>query len=203
MYIRPAIETDLQAIVEIYNSTIGSRIATADTKPVAVESRLSWFHNRDFAYRPIWVVDINPNLSKLEDPRIEKLGESKIVNLFSRRAQDNIVAWLSFNDFYGRPAYQFTAEISLYVAQDYRLQGLADVLLKKAIRDCPKLRIKTLLAFVFGHNIPSIKLFTKHGFSRWGLLPQVAEMDRTERDLLILGRRIKASSVVDGNFKKG
>ena len=203
MYIRPARESDLKAIVEIYNSTIDSRVATADTKPVTIESRLSWFHDRDFTYRPIWVIDIDPKISKSEDLVIEKLGESKIVNLFSRRSQDNIIAWLSFNDFYGRPAYQNTAEISIYVAKDYRCQGIADGLLQKAIAKCPKLGIKTLLAFVFGHNIPSIKLFTKHGFTHWGLLPQVAEIDSLERDLLILGRRIKPASVVKGNFKDG
>lgn len=202
MYIRPARETDLQAMIEIYNSTIDSRVATADTKPVTLESRLSWFNERDVIYRPIWVVDIEPKIDQSETPEIERLGDSKIVNLFSRRAQDKIIAWLSFNDFYGRPAYQYTAEISIYVARDYRRQGLADGLLKKAIEECPKLRIKTLLAFVFGHNIPSIKLFTKHGFTRWGLLPQVAEMDKTEIDLLILGRRIKTSSVVKGSFNK-
>ena len=202
MYIRLARETDLKAIVAIYNSTIDSRVATADTKPVTIESRLSWFHDRDFTYRPIWVVDIDPNLSKSQDPRIEKLRESKIVNLFSRRAEDKVIAWLSFNDFYGRPAYQYTAEISLYVAKDYRGQGIADTLLKKAIAECPKLRIKTLLAFVFGHNIPSIKLFTKYGFTRWGFLPQVAEMDKTERDLLILGRRIKTPTLIEGKFNK-
>ena len=200
MYIRPATESDLKAIVEIYNSTIDSRVATADIHPVDVESRLSWFHDRDFARRPIWVVDLDPKIGKLEDPGIEKLGESKIVNLFSRRSQDKIIAWLSFKDFYGRPAYRYTAEISIYVAQDYRGQGIADGLMKRAIAQCPQLRIKSLLAFVFGHNIPSINLFAKHGFTRWGLLPQIAEMDKTERDLLILGRRIKTSSVIEGKF---
>ena len=202
MYIRPARETDLKAIVAIYNSTIESRLATADTKPVTLESRLSWFHERDFSFRPIWVVDIDPKVGNLEESVIEKLGESKIVSLFPKRSQDQVIAWLSFNDFYGRPAYQYTAEISLYVAKDYRGQGIADRLLKRAIIECPKLRIKTLLAFVFGHNIPSIKLFTKHEFTRWGLLPQVAEMDKTEKDLLILGRRIKTYSVVQGSFNK-
>ena len=86
MYIRPAIDKDLKAIVEIYNSTIDSRIATADTRPVTLESRLPWFHNRDFAYRPIWVVDIEPKIDQSETPEIEKLDDSKIVNLFSRRA---------------------------------------------------------------------------------------------------------------------
>ena len=202
MYIRPARETDLKAIVEIYNSTIDSRVATADTKPVTFESRLSWFHERNFTYRPIWVVDIDPKIGKPETPELGRVGDSKIVNLFPRQAQDKIIAWLSFNNFYGRPAYQYTAEISIYVARDYRGQGIADGLLQQAIAECPKLRIKTLLAFVFGHNIPSIKLFTKHGFTRWGLLPQIAEMDKTEIDLLILGRRIKTTSVVQGSFKK-
>jgi len=200
MYIRPATESDLKAIVEIYNSTIDSGIATADTKPVSIESRLSWFHDRDFNRRPIWVVDIDPKMGKLADPRIEKLGESKIVNLFSRRSQETVIAWLSFKDFYGRPAYRYTAEISIYVAPDHRGQGIADGLMKKAIADCPQLRIKTLLAFVFGHNIPSVNLFAKHGFTRWGLLPQIAEIDKTERDLLILGRRIKTSPVIEGKF---
>ena len=202
MYIRLARETDLKAIVAIYNSTIDSRIATADTKPVSLESRLSWFRDRDFNYRPIWVVDLEPSMDKSEATRIEKLGSSKIINLFPERAQDNIVAWLSFNDFYGRPAYQFTAEISLYVAQNFRGQGIGDGLLKRAIIECPKLRIKTLLAFVFGHNIPSIKLFTKYEFTRWGLLPQVAEIDQTARDLLILGRGIKTPTLIEGKFNK-
>ncbi|ELS02611.1 sortase-like acyltransferase [Xenococcus sp. PCC 7305] len=202
MYIRPAIEEDLKAIVEIYNSTIDSRVATADTRPIEVESRLSWFHDRDVTCRPIWVVDINPKIAQSEVTGIEKLGDRKIVNLFARRSQKPVVAWLSFNDFYGRPAYKYTAEISLYVAKDYRGQGIADGLVKKAITECPKLRIKSLLAFVFGHNIPSVQLFAKHGFTRWGLLPQVAEMDKQERDLLILGRRIKAPSVVEGSFNR-
>lgn len=202
MYIRPARETDLKAIVEIYNSTIDSRIATADTNPITLESRLSWFHDRNFTYRPIWVVDIELEIGTSEATEFKNLGKSKIVSLFGKRSQNQIIAWLSFNDFYGRPAYKYTAEISLYVAEDYRGQGIADRLLKKAIIECPKLKIKTLLAFVFGHNIPSIKLFTKHEFTRWGLLPQVAEMDKTERDLLILGRRIKNPTLIEGNFKK-
>ena len=28
---------------------------------------------------------------------------------------DEVVAWLSFSEFYGRPAYRRTAELSLYV----------------------------------------------------------------------------------------
>lgn len=162
MYIRNAVITDLTAIVQIYNSTISDRIATADTEPITRESRLSWFKNRDFSHRPILIAEKAPE----------------------------ITGWLSFNNFYGRPAYQHTAEISLYIAQNYRRQGIGSQLLQKAIAKCPQLQIKILLGFVFAHNLPSLNLLQNHGFQQWGLLPQVAQLDGQEKDLVILGLKI-------------
>ena len=54
----------------------------------------------------------------------------------------------------------------------------------------PALGIATVLGFIFAHNGPSIRLFETQGFSRWGLLPRVCEMDGVERDVAILGRRV-------------
>lgn len=162
MYIRNATEEDLTAIVNIYNSTISDRMATADTEPVTVKSRLSWLQNRDFRYRPVWVIETD-----------------KV-----------IVGWLSFNNFYGRPAYSHTAEISIYVAADYRRRGVANQLLHRAIATCPQLQLKILLGFIFAHNKPSLNLFQKYGFEQWGLLPQVAQLDEKEKDLVILGLKV-------------
>ena len=50
--------------------------------------------------------------------------------------------------------------------------------------------ISTLLAFVFGHNDASVRLFRDAGFADWGTLPRVAELDGVERDLVILGKRL-------------
>ena len=47
-----------------------------------------------------------------------------------------------------------------------------------------------LLGFIFAHNEPSLRLFEKLGFARWGCLPRVAELDGVERDLVIVGLRI-------------
>ncbi|VEP13207.1 putative phosphinothricin acetyltransferase YwnH [Hyella patelloides LEGE 07179] len=164
MYIRDAQITDLTAIVQIYNSTISDRMATADTTPVTVESRLPWLQNRDFRYRPVWVMETT---------------------------EKETVGWLSFNHFYGRPAYHHTAEISIYVAENYRRCGIGSQFLEKAIADCPQLEIKILLGFIFAHNQPSLILFKNYGFQSWGLLPQVAELDNQEKDLEILGLKIK------------
>lgn len=159
---RKARREDLPAIVAIYNASIPSRLATADTEPVSVAAREPWFHAHVPESRPLWVA--------------EHAG--------------TIVGWLSFSDFYGRPAYWKTAEISLYVAPTARRQGVGSYLLHRAVEHAPALKADTLLGFVFGHNAASLELFRQAGFERWGLLPGIALLDGVERDLVILGRRI-------------
>lgn len=164
--IRDAKQNDLPEIVAIYNSTIAGRMVTADTEPVTIDSRLEWFLSHSPEKRPLWVAVEN----------------------------EMIVAWVSFKSFYGRPAYNHTAEIAIYLHEDYRGQGIGRQLLDYSIKLSPNLKIKTLLGFVFSHNAPSIGLFGKAGFTIWGHLPKVAEIDEKELDLLILGLRIKTVS---------
>lgn len=162
--IRNAEVKDLPIIIEIYNSTIQSRMVTADTDAVKVEDKLAWFHEHNEKTRPLLVV-----LDK-------ELNE--------------ICAWLSFQSFYGRPAYQATAEVSIYLHEKTRGKGLGAYLLKYALDACPGLGIENLLGFIFAHNLPSIGLFKKFGFEKWGYLPEVAELEGVKRDLVILGRKI-------------
>ncbi len=159
---RIATQEDLGQIVDIYNSTIPSRMVTADTEPVSVESRVAWFNEHNPAVRPLWVC---------ED-------------------QGHIEAWLSFSSFYGRPAYRKTAEVSVYVHAAHRKRGIGSYLVKSAIAYAPNIDVDTMLGFIFGHNTPSLALFERLGFSRWGLLPKVASLDGVERDLVIVGRRV-------------
>lgn len=161
--IRDARESDLEAVVRIYNAAIPGRLATADTEPVSVESRRSWLRDHDPARHPVWVVE--------DDGRV--------------------VGWLSFGSFYGRPAYAATAELSAYVDPSVRRRGIATVLMEAAIARAPGLGLSTLLGFVFAHNEQSIRLCRKFGFDQWGHLPRVAVLDGVERDLLILGRRVQ------------
>ena len=58
----------------------------------------------------------------------------------------------------------------------------------------PTLGVDTLLGFIFGHNQPSLALFRRFGFQRWGELPKVAVLDGVERDLIIVGRRVGGAS---------
>ncbi|MGG6296153.1 N-acetyltransferase family protein [Leptolyngbya sp. AN02str] len=161
-HLRDAALADLPHIVEIYNASIPGRMATADTDPVSVESRLIWFQEHHPQTRPIWVLE----------------------------RQGRIIAWISLSTFYGRPAYQGTAEFSLYIAPECQGQGIGTQLLQCLIERCPEFGVTTVLGFIFGHNTPSLRLSEKAGFERWGFLPGVAVLDGKLCDLVIMGRRV-------------
>jgi phosphinothricin acetyltransferase len=111
-----------------------------------------------------------------------------------RQQPGRVIAWLSFSDFYGRPAYLRTAEVSIYLDESARGQGLGKQLLTTALKVAPALDIDTVLGFIFGHNDASLRLFRGFGFDIWGSLPRVAVLDGVERDLVILGKRLDASA---------
>ena len=160
--IRYAAHDDLASIVEIYNSSIPGRSATADLEPVSLDSRREWFSKHRADRHPLWVFDRN----------------------------SKVVGWLSLAPFYGRPAYSATAEMSVYVAPEYHRQGIAAALLSEALARAPSLGLRAVLGFLFAHNLPSLNLFHKFGFQDWGHLPEVAELDGVRRDVLILGCQV-------------
>jgi predicted O-methyltransferase YrrM len=51
-----------------------------------------------------------------------------------------------------------------------------------------------MVGLIFGHNEPSLKLFQRLGFERWGFFPGVAQLDGVERDLVVMGRHCPARS---------
>lgn len=160
---RNALQDDLTKIVEIYNSTIASGMVTADTEPVSVVSRQKWFEEHNPSKRPLWVIESPSN---------------------------QIIGWVSFQSFYGRPAYDATVEISIYLTTQQRGKGLGKEILKYCIDKAPGYGVKTLLGFIFAHNEPSLKLFRHFGFEDWATLPNVAVLDGKEKCLKILGKRI-------------
>lgn len=162
MIVRDALEADLPAIVEIYNAATATRTSTALLGPVSVEERLPWFHRHSPNQFPLWVAEI----------------------------ESHIAGWLSFHQFIRRPAYDGTAEISIYVSEKFRRRGIGRNLLQKAIADAPRLNVRALVGYVLGRNEASLALFESAGFEKWGRLPRIAKFESVERDLIIMGRHV-------------
>lgn len=162
--IRDALESDLPIVIDIYNATVPTRMVTAELEPTTVEARLPWFREHSSDQHPFWVVE----------------------------SDGRVIGWLDFKKFLPRCAYRGTAEISVYVDDRFRRQGVARRLLEEAIARAPSLGITALVGLIFAHNEPSLKLFERLGFDRWGLLPRIARLDGVERDLIVMGRHCPA-----------
>jgi L-amino acid N-acyltransferase YncA len=164
--IRLAQPADLPEIVAIYNASIPGRMSTADLEPVTVEQRMPWFAAHDPARRPLWVADLD----------------------------GHVIAWLSFSDFYGRPAYAATAEVGVYVSPEAQGMRVGEYLLRSAIEIAPSVGVRTLLWISFAHNDASLRLAVRVGFREWGMLPGVTELDGVRRDIMILGLEVGEGS---------
>lgn len=157
---------DLPRIVEIYNQAVLTRKSTADLVPLTIEQRKTWFAgHQNNMQRPLWVIKKN----------------------------DSITGWLSLSDFYDRPAYQRTAEVSLYLDQAYQGQGIGKQALKFLADQLIFCQVEIVLAFVFSHNQASQRLFQEFGYEKWGHFPEVASLDQQLRDLDILGKNYHLS----------
>ncbi len=153
-------QSQLPKIVEIYNQVIDSGTVTADLAPVTVSERQDWFDAFDPQKYPIWVIYQG----------VEMIG------------------WVSLEPFYGRAAYQNTAEISIYVDEKFHRQNVGTQTLDFVANQLHHLDINNLVAFVFKQNTPSMHLFQKQNFVQWGLLPKVAQINGHYLDLSIMGK---------------
>jgi phosphinothricin acetyltransferase len=163
LHIREATEADLPAIVDIYNQSIPAGWSTADTQPITVASRVEWFRKFDPAKRPIWVAE----------------------------ADGTVIATAYLSSFYGgRPAYDATAEVSMYVATAYHRRGIGRRLKRWVIDQCPRLGVTTLLSMHFDHNEATRRINESMGFEPLGHLTEIAVVRGQKRGLVISALRI-------------
>ncbi len=164
MCIQIATKQDWPDLIRIYNEAVDTRVSTADTEYVTIESRKSWLVEHQDERFPIFVKNVN----------------------------DDVVGWCSISAYRsGRPAVAGSCEISYYVSAKHRGQGVASELIEHALAKCPALGIRILFGILLESNAPSIHLLTKYGFKEWGRLPEVAEIDGKRFDHVYLGLQLE------------
>ena len=157
---------DPAAIVAIYNQTIACRHITSDLAPISVADRQQWFEFHLASERyPIWSV---------------------------RDQNENIIGWATLSPFYGRPAYQITAEASFYLDKSVQGRGIGSKVVEFLQQQMQPLQLTTLLGFVFKGNPASVGVLQKCGFEIWGELPNIADMQLHKETLLLLGYQVGA-----------
>ena len=161
--IRNALLKDLTAIISIYNAVIQEGGFTADLKPYSVTAKKEWF---------------------------SALKRNK--NIFVIEKDQALAGYFYFSSWReGRDALNSVAEISFYIAKDFRRQGLGNTIMSTAITKAKEKGFNHLLAILLDSNNASVALLKKHGFETAGHLPGIARLkDYTCGQYLMLKKLI-------------
>jgi L-amino acid N-acyltransferase len=142
--IRPARESDLSTILEIYNHAVTSTTATFDLVPRTLAQQADWLAEHVPPY---------PAIVWEEDGRV--------------------LGWGSINPYRPRPAYRFSGEASVYVSKEAWRRGVGEALLGELVRLGAANGLHTLVGLITDENAASLGLAEKAGFHRVGLLEEV------------------------------
>lgn len=142
--IRQAKLDDLSAITEIYNEAILTTTATFDAEPKTEAEQRPWFTGHG-PRNPVLVVELD----------------------------GVVVGWASLSEWSDRCAYSDTAEISLYVKQEFWGRGIGRKLLEAIIQEGNKVGLHTVIARIAVDNNESIHLHESVGFEHIGIMREV------------------------------
>jgi L-amino acid N-acyltransferase YncA len=108
---------------------------------------------------------------------------------FVAEVAGDLVGWIALAPVSQRPCYQGVAEVTAYVTEAARGQGVGGELVREAIASSDAAGIWTLQTSVFPENRPSLALLKRHGFREVGLRERIGRLDGRWRDTVLLERR--------------
>jgi phosphinothricin acetyltransferase len=160
--VRPAQESDLPAILAIYNDAVRHTTAIWNDTLVDLDNRRAW-----------------------HDARV-RLGYPVLVG----EEDGNVVAYGSFGDFRAFDGYRFTVEHSVYVAEGSRRRGIASALIMALVERASALGKHVMVAGIAADNAASIALHLRHGFIETGRMPEVGYKFDRWLDLVLMQRTL-------------
>ena len=161
--IRPAEKRDYQEVITILNQAITNQPSTGFLNLFTVSDRKEWFEEHTLKKYPLLVSELN----------------------------GQIVGWISISPYRkGRSAFRKTVEVSFFVHEAFKKQGIGSKLLSEMISLSKKLGYTCMIAIILDGNKGSKRLLEKNDFEHWGFLPEVATISNKMYGHLYYGRRL-------------
>jgi len=133
------------AILDILNAAIVSSTALYDYRPREPDSMGGWFEGKRAGGFPVWgAVD----------------------------ETDALLGFATYGSFRGRPAYKYTVEHSVYVAQEQRGRGVGTALMRRLIQSAIEQDLHTVIGGIDAGNTDSVAFHQKLGFVHAGTVKQ-------------------------------
>jgi L-amino acid N-acyltransferase YncA len=162
--IRSATVADLPDILDIYNDAILNTTAVYDYAPHTLDMREAWFVAKCQAGFPVLVAEL----------------------------QGAVAGFGALGHFRAWEAYRYTAENSLYVAPQYRGQGIGKQLLAQLLQAATEMQLHAIVAGIDADNVASLKLHEQFGFREVAHFPQVGYKFDRWLDLKFMQRLIQS-----------
>lgn len=146
LIIRSIAKDDVFACLSIYNYEVEHGVATLDLEPRTLEEWREWYNVHSDEHHPIIVGTIN----------------------------DVVVGYASLSPYRLKDAFKSTVELSIYIHQDYRGQGVATRLMEHILEMAKEdTMIHNVVSVITAGNEGSTKLHNRFSFTYCGLTPEV------------------------------
>jgi L-amino acid N-acyltransferase YncA len=111
---------------------------------------------------------------------------------FVAERDGHVIGWIALSPVSGRPCYAGVAEISVYVAEAARGNGVGTGLLAAVIESAERDGLWTLQTSVFPENEPSLALLRRCGFRTVGTRERIGRLHGVWRNTVLVERRSEA-----------
>jgi L-amino acid N-acyltransferase YncA len=112
-------------------------------------------------------------------------------------SDETIAGWAALTPVSGRCVYAGVAEVSIYIAEAARGQGIGKALLAALVAESERLDLWTLQAGILRENAASLALHTVCGFRVVGVRERIGRRDDIWRDVVLMERRSKIIGITD------
>lgn len=146
MIIRKAQAGDIESLLDIYNYEVENTTATFDLNKKTLEQWTLWFDCHNVLNHPLIVAEVS----------------------------GVVAGYASLSTYREKEAYKSTVELSVYVAKDFRRQGVATALMEEIIRLAKEDEVThTVVSVITSENTESVRLHEKFGFRFCGTIHEV------------------------------
>ena len=146
LVIQSITKNNISACLAIYNYEVIHGVATLDLEPRTLEEWHEWYNAHSDEHHPIIVGTID----------------------------DVVVGYASLSPYRLKDAFKSTVELSIYIHQDYRGQGVATRLMERILEMAKEdTMLHNVVSVITAGNEKSAKLHNRFGFTYCGLTPEV------------------------------
>lgn len=142
--IRPAVFSDLDTILEITNHQILNSTSIYDYETRDFEFQKAWFEKKNAENFPVIVAEF----------------------------ENAPIGYATFDTFRHKAAFMYTAEHSIYVAEEFTGKGAGKMLLEALIKIAKKQKLHTMIGVICTENTNSISFHEKFNFKNIGILKE-------------------------------